>query len=310
MNKEIILAVPQEFSFTEMISYLTRSPQECMFQVIDHKIFKLIPVTEGDFIIEISGEQPGQLSVCIFDKTTPLDDKAVSDQTVNDIKEYITDWLDLGRDLKPFYNMAFQDPYLQQVADRFYGLRCIGIPDLFEALCWGIIGQQINLTFAYTLKRRLVETFGRNVEWDGRKYWSFPSPLIIAGLAVNDLAGLQMTVKKAEYLIGTAKLMAEGTLSKELLLEMKDINEMEKYLVSIRGIGPWTAHYVLMRCLRAQTALPLADVGLHNALKLILGWDRKPTIEEVKQMAEGWKGWQAYATFYLWRVVSIQADSN
>ena len=49
----------------------------------------------------------------------------------------------------------------------------LGITDLFEALSWGIIGQQINLTYAYTLKRRLVETFGSYVEWNGRKHWIF-----------------------------------------------------------------------------------------------------------------------------------------
>ena len=54
--------------------------------------------------------------------------------------------------------------------EQYYGLRTLGIPDLFEALSWGIIGQQINLTYAYTLKRRLVEQFGSYVEWDGRKH--------------------------------------------------------------------------------------------------------------------------------------------
>ena len=86
------------------------------------------------------------------------------------------DWFDLDNDLKPFYAMAETDPLLQKAIDEFYGLRNIGIPDLFEALCWGILGQQINLTYAYTLKRRLVETFGSSIEWEGRQYWIFPEP--------------------------------------------------------------------------------------------------------------------------------------
>ena len=177
----------------------------------------------------------------------------------------------------------------------------MGIPDLFETLCWGILGQQINLTFAYTLKRRLVENFGRSVEWAGEKFWVFPAPSDIAGLTVADFDGLQMTSKKCEYLIGVAKLMAEGALSKEMLLAAGDLKSAEKMLVGIRGIGPWTANYVLMRCLRFPDAFPIDDVGLHNAIKHLLGRDVKPTKNEILRLSERWTGWEAYATFYLWR---------
>lgn len=63
-------------------------------------------------------------------------------------------------DLLPFYDLAKTDLLLQSAVKEFNGLRNVGIPNLFEAICWGIIGQQINLTYAYTLKRRFVENFG------------------------------------------------------------------------------------------------------------------------------------------------------
>lgn len=62
----------------------------------------------------------------------------------------------------------------------------MGIPDLFEAIAWGILGQQINLTYAYTLKRRLVEKFGTSVEYEGKRFWLFPTPDVIANLTVED----------------------------------------------------------------------------------------------------------------------------
>ena len=137
-------------------------------------------------------------------------------------------------------------------------------------------GQQINLTYAYTLKRRLVENFGDYVDWNGRKHWIFPSPEVIANLDVEDLATLKMTTRKCEYLIDVAQLItAEGKLSKESLLQIQDVKQAEKQLTSIRGIGPWKArHYVLMRCLRFPSAFPIDDVGLHNAIKFITGSER------------------------------------
>ena len=86
-----------------------------------------------------------------------------------------------------------------------------------------------------------------------------------------------------------------------MLLETNDVKEAEKILTKIRGIGPWTANYVLMRCLRFTSAFPIDDVGLHNAVKHVIGSEQKPTKEELLNLSAPWKGWEAYATFYLWR---------
>jgi DNA-3-methyladenine glycosylase II len=111
-----------------------------------------------------------------------------------------------------------------------------------------------------------------------------------------------MTVKKSEYIIGITQLMERGELSKEKLLEM-DFKDTEKTLIKIRGIGPWTANYVLMRCLRFPTAFPIDDVGLHNAIKFLMRAEQKPTKDELMKLSLNWSGWQSYATFYLWRVL-------
>ncbi|GAA0325576.1 DNA-3-methyladenine glycosidase II [Bacillus carboniphilus] len=215
--------------------------------------------------------------------------------------EYIWEWFDLDQDLEAFYEVANQDQVLKNLAHKYYGLRIMCIPDLFEALVWAIMGQQINLTFAYTLKKRFVEQFGESLTFEGETFWLFPSYEKIASLSVDDLRNLQFTSRKAEYIIGIAKAMAKGELSKEILLQNKDFIKIHQSLLMMRGIGPWTADYVMMKCLHIPSAFPVSDVGLHNALKNFIGLERKPTIEEVKEYAVNWEGWQAYATFYLWR---------
>lgn len=286
------IPVPKEFNFNENFKYLTRSTNECLFQIKDQRIYKAIPLV--DSIIEISMEDEYQLTINFLNNHP---DK----NTCATIAGYVREWFDLDTNITPFYDMAKKDPLLSCAVDSFYGLRIMGIPDLFEALCWGILGQQINLPFAYTLKRRLVENFGRSIDWGGEKYWIFPTPSDIAGLKVADFDGLQMTVKKCEYLIGVATLMAQGKLSKEMLTATGDIKKAEKMLVSIRGIGPWTANYVLMRCLRFPSAFPIDDVGLHNAIKHLMGRETKPSKDEILKLSARWAGWEAYATFYLWR---------
>ncbi len=176
----------------------------------------------------------------------------------------------------------------------------MGVPDLFEAICWSILGQQINLPFAYQLKGRLVENYGQSYEWEGQTYWQFPEPAAIAKTTVEALFALKITRRKCEYLIGVAQAMLEGKLSKAKLLAERSAKAAEKTLVAQRGIGPWSANYVMMRCLRYPDAYPVGDAGLQNAVKRLLMMDRKPTEAELYELAKPWAGWEAYATFYLW----------
>lgn len=295
---DLQVPVPEDFNFAETVSYMSRSGNECMYVIEDGKIYKRLPVGPDYPIVEISGGRAGTLHVRFHGTAAPP-----CASTRSATVQYIREWFDLDTDLTPFYAMAQADGLLRHTVDRFRGLRIVGIPDLFEALCWAMIGQQINLAFAYTLKRRFVERYGERALWNGRSYWLFPTPQRIAGLAPGDLIDLQLTSKKSEYVIGAAKLIAEGKLSKELLLNGEHGGSAEQRLVGIRGIGPWTANYVMMRCLRIPSAFPVQDVGLHNAIKHVTGTERKPTVEEIKQMSASWTGWEAYATFYLWRVL-------
>jgi DNA-3-methyladenine glycosylase II len=218
-----------------------------------------------------------------------------------EVAQYVWEWFDLGRDLRSFYQIAQQDKVLQSIVLKYDGLRIIGIPDLFEALTWAIIGQQINLTFAYTLKKRFVEHFGESLTFEGDNFWVFPSPEKIVSINVDELRDLQFATRKAEYIIGIAKAITDGKLTKEMLQQKEDYEQMKKLLIEFRGVGEWTADYVIMKCLQDPVAFPIADVGLHNGLKYQLALERKPTIEEIKELATNWDGWQAYATFYLWR---------
>ena len=293
----MIITLPANFDMNANLGYLTREKNECLYEIENNIITKVIAIGEMQSLVQISVIDNQQMVVQFLNGSRPIE-KGEREK----IATYILEWFDLDNDLTPFYEMANADPLLKIPAQKFYGLRVIGIPDLFEALCWGVLGQQINLAFAYSLKRQFVESFGDSIEWKGKKYWVFPPYERIAQLEPTDLAAIKMTVKKSEYIIGIARLMANGELSKEQLMKM-NFKEAEKSLIKIRGIGPWTANYVLMRCLRFQTAFPIDDVGLINSIKTLRNMNQKPTKEEILALSIPWKNWESYATFYLWRVL-------
>ncbi|QFG00623.1 DNA-3-methyladenine glycosylase 2 family protein [Psychrobacillus glaciei] len=295
-DEQIIINTSSEFSFIQNLQYLSRSTNECLFHIHENKVRKAIPMDECTPLVEISEQDEYSIRVQFLGNTRPT-----SKQVREEVVQYIIEWFDLKTEIKDFYELAKNDAILHQAVVDFNGLRIMGIPDLFEAMAWGILGQQINLTFAYTLKRRLVETFGRSIEFEGEQYWMFPRPSDISKLSVENLVGLKMTVKKCEYLIDVANQIEMGLLTKEMLIETSDIKIAEKMLTKIRGIGPWTANYVLMRCIRFPSAFPIDDVGLHNAIKHVTGSAQKPSKDEIQKLSLSWTGWEAYATFYLWR---------
>lgn len=290
------LKTPDEFRFEETLGYLTRSPEERMYDVEDRKVYRLVSIQGSYLAIRIESPSQDVLEVCFEDVLT-----APKKSLRVEAARYVWDWFDLGRDLKPFYQMAGQDSLLAGVVSQYEGLRIVGEPNLFEALCWAIIGQQISLKIAYAMKRRFIETFGTAVSVNDRTLWTFPTPDVVAKLSPEDIIPLKFTTKKAEYLIDIANRVVDGELTKQRLLAMNDLPAVVKELTSIRGIGNWTANYVVMRCLRYPDAFPIEDVALQNAVKQQLGLERKPTLEELREIATRWQGWEAYATFYLWR---------
>lgn len=213
---------------------------------------------------------------------------------------YVREWLDLDTDLKPFYKLAASDELLRNLVKEFHGYRIVGQPDLFESLIWAVLGQQINLNFAYTLKQRFVENFGDKIMFEGKYYFTFPQPSTVAMLTTNQLLPLQFSRQKSDYVVKIAQAFASDEVSKEKLKGISFYDAKEA-LMKIKGIGNWTANYALMKTFRYPQAFPLEDAGLHNAIKKALMLDRKPTLSEVKEIFKKYQGWEAYATLYLWK---------
>jgi DNA-3-methyladenine glycosylase II len=289
----IELDVPEDFSFEQCMVYLNRSDIECLHKIKDGEFYKLLKVEEVNVIIKISMENQKLKVTFIESIPSPWIRKQMA--------EYVWEMFDLGVDISPFYKLAENDSIIKFLVDRYKGLRIIKMNDMFETMCWAIIGQQINLKFAYTLKKRLVENYGEKSIFEDEEYFLFPDFEVISKLQIEDLKQFQFTTRKAEYIIGLAKLFKQGDIKKEKLLLEKDYKKLRKMLTEIRGVGNWTADYTILKCFNINDAFPIADVGIHNAIKGILGLTEKPTINEIERLALNWVGWQSYATFYLWR---------
>lgn len=294
----LTINAPEIFNWDHILDYLERDKNEVMYEVIGRKVRRAFKVNQRLYLCEISCDKDNQqLTVQI------LNDLEWSQDSTTVISNYIIEWFDLDTSLVPFYQMAAKDDILREVISRFHGLRLVGVPDFYEAITLAILGQQINLAYTYTLKRRFVEAYGESLNYHGKNYWIYPEPKRVAEASIEELLELRLSLRKAEYILDITRQIVEGNISKEKYSIYPDAEAATKEMIKLRGIGSWTANYVLMRCLRMGDAFPVTDIGLLNGLRKIESLDKKPTQERVRLLEKQWGEWCSYATFYIWRIL-------
>lgn len=287
------ISLPIEFSFQFCLEFLKRSPKELLHKVEDDCAFKLVQINNRTILFKMTQATDHELEIKILNGR-------IGKQEVAELKNFIIEWFDLDKDLKPFYELAKGDKLLKPLVEKYYGYRIVGQPDLFESLIWAVLGQQINLQFAYSLKQRFVEKFGERITFEGNDYFLFPKPEIVATLNDDDLLPLQFSRQKSKYVVLIAHAFCSGMVSKNLLTGIPLVVAKEK-LMEIKGVGNWTANYALMKTFRYSDAFPLEDAGVHNAIKNLKKMKAKPTLDQVERIFRKYKGWEAYATLYLWK---------
>ncbi|MEW5926659.1 MAG: Ada metal-binding domain-containing protein [Gemmatimonadota bacterium] len=198
-------------------------------------------------------------------------------------------------------------PFERRVAERgdgrlVEGRRGLRVPltaDPWEALVWAVVGQQVNLPFACALRRELVDLCG---EPAGGGLVAHPGPDALAGLDVADLRRRRFSGRKAEYLLEAARQVASGDLRLDELAEAP-AGVAEQRLRAVRGIGPWSARYVLMRGFGLADCVPVGDSALATALQRWLDVDVRPGPAETGALMERFAPFRSLATFHLWQTL-------
>jgi DNA-3-methyladenine glycosylase II len=204
----------------------------------------------------------------------------------------------LDADLVDFYRMAKADPVLADLASALYGLRPTLAPGGLEMLTGSIIAQQVNLTFAFTLRARLVRRYGTPVVVGPETVYAFPDARDLAGLRVPDLRAMQFSTRKAEYIRDVARAVTAGALDLDGLGRASNAEVIER-LTALRGCGRWTADWYLARCLGRGDACPAGDLAVRKAFDRHYGRGRALSEEAIRRRSRAWGDHQALAIHYL-----------
>ena len=206
--------------------------------------------------------------------------------------------LNTDDDLAPFYDMALRDAGVAPLVKMLHGLHLPHTSSTYEALVLVILGQQISFQVARMLRTLLIETFGPRMELDGETYYAFPRPEVLVAAGVDGLRDIKFSARKAEYILDIAARVSSGELDLEGLCGRPD-EEVVRLLTNIRGVGLWTAHWLMIRSLGHTDGFPHGDLALQRNLGVLANGGGPMSADEALEYSRRWSPYRSYVTGYL-----------
>ncbi|MEO6568653.1 MAG: helix-turn-helix domain-containing protein, partial [Opitutaceae bacterium] len=283
-SRRFTISLPDGYPLGYLRRALSRDSQSATERLAGAVYTAVVELTNGPAVLTL------QLSPSTIEVETSGGDAA-------EVHALVIGLLGLDEDAPAFARLAKRLGLARLVGGR-PELRISRTPSVFDGLLWSIIGQQINFAFACVLKRRLIERVSPLLLDQLR---APPTPGAIAALEPADLLPLQFSRPKAEYVISTARLIVEGKLNLTAFKQMS-ATRAERTLLAIRGLGPWSVNYLMMRALGFQDCVPLGDTGVASGLKTLLRLEERPDIDATRRLMAMFSPHRSLATAHLWQL--------
>jgi DNA-3-methyladenine glycosylase II len=212
--------------------------------------------------------------------------------------------LGLTQDIARFERDFADHPEIGAVVARRKGLRVPATATPFEAITWAITGQQISVGAATSIRRRLIQAV--DVRHSGG-LWCYPDADHILRLTEEGLRPLGFSAAKARTIQALSEAVASGELPLDTWTTAPDAEEIRRRLREVRGIGPWTISYALLRGFGWLDGSLHGDVAVRRNLQVLLGRADKLTEAETEAWLAPFSPWRAMVAAHLWM---MQADDG
>ena len=202
------------------------------------------------------------------------------------------------QDLRPFYQFSESDPVMANLTRTFHGMHQSGALSVFETIVQAILGQQLSAHVARVIRNLMIDTYGPSLVVDGETHFAFPRPESLAAASIEELRNLKLSQRKAEYLQGIARAELEIPGGLDRVRDLDD-DEALKEITSLRGVGYWTAQWVLSRALGRPDAFPLGDLALRRIVSQLYFAGEGITDADLAEFSLRWSPHRSLATSYL-----------
>lgn len=189
------------------------------------------------------------------------------------------------------------DSRLAPLVEAYPGERVPGCFDSFELALRAILGQQVTVAAATTLSSRLARRFGQPVTTPFPELSRLsPRPENFSDAVADDIGSLGIVGSRIRAILALAEACRGGLFSEKYTIDHQHLLDS---LTSLPGIGPWTAHYIVMRAFSWTDAFPKEDIAIRKALGGV-------TARQAEELSQPWRPWRSYAVMLLWRSLGTQ----
>lgn len=296
------LVLPQGFDADGILAFHRRDPQAVAERIDGHTLVKGL-VWRGRPACLTLALQAGRA-------VARLDVDAAADEANETQAADAAFWsrrvarmLGLDQGIEAFEARHAAHPLLGPVLARQRGLRVPVAASPFEALSWAVAGQQVSVAAAVSLRRRLIQAVG----WrQAGGLLCYPEAGQVAALSVGELRAAGFSVAKAVALRDLAHRVVGGELPLDDWAESSPlpIEDLRARLLAVRGVGPWTVHYTLLRGYGWLDGSLHGDVAVRRGLQALLGREDKLSEKETEQWLAGFAPWRALVGAHLWAMQS------
>jgi DNA-3-methyladenine glycosylase II len=290
------LELPKNYRAQEILNFHARDPEQLAERITDTSIAKAIMVNEYQALINV--ELKSHEAVCTFQTGDPQFSVALAQRIINDM-------LGLTIAVESFEQKMKRDAFLGALIHRQKGLRIPQAATPFEALTWAIIGQQINLRFAIQLRHTFIAL--AKLHHPGG-LMCYPDAAAVCKFSSEQLGTHKFSRAKAETLIRVANKVMDGTLPLDQWQQnAHPADKIEAALLNVKGIGPWTAHYTLMRGFGLADCSLHGDVAVRKAMARLRSEDTAPTIKEAEVILAQYAPYRSLVAAHLWASLHMSA---
>jgi DNA-3-methyladenine glycosylase II len=226
-------------------------------------------------------------------------DTVISKNEIKKVKELISSMFNIDDDLLPFYKAMESDPIMTALVQRLWGVKAPATPTIFEALTDSVIEQQISLAAAHSIQHRLIRTVGTPLVIDNATWHCYPTPQILAKTTDATFRACGLTLRKGEYIRDISRHIVEGTLDLDHFKNYPDTESIISEMVTVRGIGRWTAELTILRGLHRADSFPADDIGVRRFISRVYFDGKKISADEARAFADIWGPWKGFAAYYL-----------
>ena len=281
------IVLPPGYRADDVLAFHSRDAEGVAEQVNGASLRKGV-ILDGVPVLLSVTLKPGQ-AACAIDA-----DGALTPAIETLARDALASMLGLRIDPAPFLQAVAGDALLGPVAARQPGLRVVQSASIFEALTWAIIGQQINLPFAIALRRTFILQAGRQ---HSSGLWCYPDAADAARVTAGQLTERKFSRSKADTVLRLAALVDSGALT---LAREADIATTSASLLAVKGIGPWTVNYALLRGYGYPDCSLHGDVAIRSAFQRLLGEDAKPDLARTEALLAAYSPHRTMAAAHLW----------